>query len=114
MCPVNNLFIQNIDLANSITRQCYYCDYIGIDDTVYNSIIPPAKSDFSTMLHENYLLYYLLYYFHIYWCLYRNLCDLPGLFAEINELSIMNRKFVIHVRFTVNVCNSYMVGKGRF
>ena len=26
--------------------------------------------------------------FHFHWCLYRHLCDLPGLFSEIYEFSL--------------------------
>ena len=29
----------------------------------------------------------------LHWCLYRYLCDLPGLFSKIYELIIVNRKF---------------------
>ena len=48
------------------------------------------------------------------WCLHRHLCDLPWLFSEIDELSTVNHKFVIHPIFYANHHDLFIVGKRRF
>ena len=48
------------------------------------------------------------------WCLYRHLCDLPGLFSKIDELIRINHKFSIYTKLYVIHTYYYMVGKRRF